>query len=432
MKGLSKGLERGRSILVGVVLFSVLAIQSSGLCSDKGGSAFKLWPFFHYWSDSERARSTLRILGPLIYARREVDEGEFAVRPFFYWTKNGRGDFLRIEYLYPLGKFRREGGDTKHYLVPLVLSWDEEGDEGRREKFSSRLLSFRGQTEDGEGYWGVFPLFGQLVDKFGRDRIRFCLWPIYSDWSDEGAYTWNLLWPILSATRGGGKKAFRVWPLWGYKEEEGISRTDFVLWPFFIKSTRDLFTDDPERIRIVFPLYWGVRSKRKRHVTVLWPFFSHAVDERNGYTRWDVPWPFISFTRGEKIKRDLIFPLYYRKEAPGSRTRWILWPLYQCWDDRYRDQREVVRRFLLLSRIKTVFNGKGEKISKQVSIWPFFKYSREGDTVSLQLFHLIPFEDEGLERNWVPIYRVYRYERSASGKRWDILWGLYEKGNPWD
>jgi hypothetical protein len=270
------------------------------------------------------------------------------------------------------------------------------------------------------------------VGRFGRDEIFFYLWPLYSYWSDEGAHTQNLFWPIFSATRDGGKKAFRVWPLWGYKETEGVSRSDFVLWPFFIKSTRNLDTDNPERQRLLFPLYWSVRSRTKRHVTVLWPFFSHTVDEQNGYKRWDMPWPFMSVTRGEMVRRTLIFPLYYRKEAPGSRTRWILWPLYQYWDDHVGNQREVVKRFLLINRIKTVFNGKGEKISKQVSIWPFFRYSREGDKVGLQLFNLIPFEDEGIDRNWAPLYRVYRHERSASGERWNILWGLYERGDPWD
>jgi hypothetical protein len=419
-------------MLVGVVLFSVLSTSSAGLCDEKKDFTLKLWPFFHYWKDSESTRSTLRILGPLIYRRKGVEEGEFTLRPLFYWTKNGKENFLRIEYLYPLGKFRREGGDTKHYLVPFLKSRDEKRGGERREKYFSLFLFFRGQTEGGEGYWGVFPLFGHLTDKFGRDRIRFYLWPIYSDWSDEGTYTWNILWPILSATRGEGKKAFRVWPLWGYREEEGISRVDFALWPFFIKSTSYLDTDDPERQHILFPLYWGVRSKRKRHVTVLWPFFSHAVDERIRYKRWDMPWPLISVSRGEKMRRLLIFPFYYGKEVPGSRTRWILWPLYQRRDDQFGDQREVVQRYLLLNRIKTVFNHKGEEISKLVSIWPFFKYSREGDKGSLQLFNLIPIEDEGLERNWVPLYRVYRHERSASGKQWDILWGLYETGDPWE
>ena len=432
MKDRAKGAEGGRLILVGVVLFSILSTPGAGLCNEKKDFTLKLGPFFHYWSDSERTGSTLRILGPVIYRKRGVEGGEFALRPLFYWTKNGSKHFLRIEYLYPLGKFQREGGDTKHYFVPLLLSWDEKGDGGRREKFSSRLLFFRGQTEGGERYWGVFPLFGHLVDRFGRDRIRFYLWPIYSDWSEEGTYTWNILWPILSETRGEGKKAFRVWPLWGYREEEGISRADFVLWPFFIKSTSYLDTDDPERQLLLFPLYWGIRSRRKRHVTVLWPFFSHTVDERIRYKRWDMPWPLISVSRGETVRRTWVFPLYYHKETPRDRTRWVLWPLYQRRDDQFGDQKEVVQRFLLLNRIKTVFNRKGEEISKQVSIWPFFTYSREGDKVSLRLFHLIPLTGEGLERNWVPLYRVFRYERSPSGKRWDILWGLYETGDPWE
>jgi hypothetical protein len=428
----AEGVERRSLILVGIFLFSFLSTSSAVFCGENKDFTLNLWPLCQYRSDSQRARSKLRILGPLIYRTRGVEKGEFAVRPLFYREKDVKKNFLRIEYLYPLGKFKREGGDTKHYFVPFLLSRDKKRDGGKREKDFSLFPFFRGETEGGEEYWGVFPFFGHLVDRFGRDRIRFYLWPIYSDWRDEGAYTWNLLWPILSATSGGGKKGFRIWPLWGYKEEEGISRVDFTLWPFFVRSLRDLDTDDPEREHILFPLYRGVRSRRAKHVTVLWPFFSYGIDERYGYRRWDAPWPFISFSRGEKLRRDLVFPLYYGKEAPGSRTRWILWPLYQYKDDLFGDQREVVHRFLLINRIKTVFNHKGVEISKQVSLWPFFNYFREEDKVSLHLLYLIPFKDEGFERNWVPLYRVYRYERSASGKRWNILWGLYEKGDPWD
>ncbi len=431
MKDLSKGLKAGRSIFVGVVLFFILWVPSAK-CSEREGSFLKLWPFFQYWSDSERARSKLEILGPLIYRRRGVEEVEYAVRPLFYWEKHVKKEFLRFEYLYPLGKFKRKEGDTKHYLVPFLLSREEKRDGGERVKDFSLFPFFRGEAEGGEEYWGVFPLFGHLVDRFGRDRIRFYLWPIYSDWSDEGTFTWNLFWPILSATRGGGKRGFRLWPLWGYMEEEGISRVDFTLWPFFVKSMRDLDTDDPEREHILFPLYWGLRSKTRRHVTILWPFFSHTVDKGARLSRWEVPWPFLCFARGERVREFRIFPFYRYKEAPGSRTRWILWPLYQCEDDLIGDQREVVRRFLLINRIKTVFSPKGEEISRYVSIWPLFNYSREEDRVSLHLLHLIPFKDEGLERNWVPLYRLYRYEHSASGKRWNILWGLYEKGDPWD
>jgi hypothetical protein len=432
VKDRAEGVEGRSFILAGVIFFSILSAPSAGLCAEEKGFTLNVWPFFQYRRDSERARSKLRILGPLIYRRKGVEEGELAVRPLFYWTKNGKEDFLRIEYLYPLGKFKREGGYARHYIVPFLRARDEKREEEKRVNHFSLFVFFRGQAESGERYWGIFPLYGHLVDRFGRDRIRFYLWPIYSDWSDEGAYTWTFLWPILSGTRGGGKKAFRVWPLGGYREEEGISRTDFTLWPFFSKRVRDLDTDDPEREYFLFPLYRGVRSRRARQVTVLWPFFSYGVDERHGYKRWDAPWPFISFSRGEKLRRDLIFPLYYSKEAPGDRTRWILWPLYQCWDDQVGNQREVVQRYLLVNRIKTVFNSKGKEVSKEVSIWPFFTYSRKGDKASLHLFHLIPLRDEGLERNWIPFYTVFRYERSALRKKWDILWGLYERGDPWE
>jgi hypothetical protein len=431
VKHRAEGVKRRHFILAGIALFFVLSAPRAGLCAEEKVFSLNLWPLFTYRSDSEGARSKLRILGPLIYRRKGAEEGEFALRPLFYWIKNGREDSLSIEYLYPLGKFKREDGYTRNYIVPFHSAMDEKRWE-RGESHFSLFLYFQGQAEGGERYWGVFPLYGHLVDRFGRDRIRFYLWPIYSDTNDEGTYTWTFLWPILSRTRGGGKNAFRVWPLWGYREEEKISRTDFILWPFFTKRVGDLDTNDPEREYFLFPLYRGVRSKTAWQVTILWPFFRHAVDERYGYKRWDAPWPFISFSRAVKMRRVMVFPLYHSKERPGDRTQWILWPLYQCWDDQIGNQREVLRRYLLVNRIKTVFNDKGEVTSKQVSIWPLFRYSREGDEVKLYLLNLIPLRYEGFERNWAPLYTVFRYERNAWRKKWDILWGLYERGDPWD
>jgi hypothetical protein len=132
VKGRVKGAGRRRLILVGVLLFSLFSTPGSAraaLPDAKKDFSLKLWPLFHYWTDPERTRSTLKILGPLIYRKRGVEEGEFALRPLFYWTKNGSENLLRIEYLFPLGKFQREGGDTKHYFVPFLLSWKEERDE---------------------------------------------------------------------------------------------------------------------------------------------------------------------------------------------------------------------------------------------------------------------------------------------------------------
>ena len=413
-------------MLVGVALLSVLLTPDVSLPGEKKGYGLKVWPFFHYRTDPEGASTTLKILGPLVYWKRGVDEGEFAVRPLFYRTKNDKQDSLVIEYFYPLGKFKREGEYSRHYIVPFLRGRDDRRG-GTRENHFSLFVFFQGQAESGESYGGVFPLAGTVVGRFGRDRIRFFLWPIYSDVVDEGANTCNVCWPILSTTKGGGRKGFRLWPFWGYKEEEGVSRTDFMLWPFFIRSKRRMDTDDPEREYFLFPLYRNVRSRGRRQVAILWPFFSHTVDERGGYRRWDMPWPFISFSRAEKMNRVMLFPLYHHKEAPGDRTRWILWPLYQCWDDQIGDQREVVKRYLLVNRIQTVFNGKGEVMRKEVSIWPLFTYSRKGDEVKLRLLNLIPIRHEGVERHWAPFYRVFGYERSASGKRWDIFWELYER-----
>jgi hypothetical protein len=101
--------------------------------------------------------------------------------------------------------------------------------ERRNGIFNSSL--FIGETEEGEDYAGLFPLIGRLLKRYGKDEIHFYLWPLYSDSLSEGARTRNFLWPFFSFTSGEKKKGYRIWPIYGRKEEVGVSTQAFLLWP---------------------------------------------------------------------------------------------------------------------------------------------------------------------------------------------------------
>ncbi len=66
---------------------------------------------------------------------------------------------------------------------------------------------------------------------------------------------------------------------------------------------------------------------------------------------------------------------------------------------------------------------------ESVRIWPIYDDERPGaDERTLNVFYLLPFKEEGLERNLFPLFRVYRLREDPSrGVSINLLWGFYKK-----
>src|SRR4030042_3424915 len=289
---------------------------------------------------------------------------------------------------------------------------------------------FIGETEEGKEYFGLFPLYGFLLNRYGKEEIRFYFWPIYSRSMSEDIHTTNLFWPFFSFTDGEKKKGFRFWPIYGHRETFEISKSEFFLWPVFLKQTTGMDTDDPVEERMIFPFYLSKESKHFETKTFLWPFFSYARDRLTGFEQLDLPWPVFQSLKGEKILGIKFFPFYGYKEKEGDLKRiFVLYPLYQWEEDQMRETEERSHRILLLIRIRSGEDRQGVKKESSIRIWPFFDYER-GSTghTTFSFLYLFPFKDEGFARNLFPLFRVFRWEKDPQkGKEADFLWGFYKR-----
>jgi hypothetical protein len=412
-------------LMIIVFLYSISSLS----IADERSISINFWPFFQYTSDPMEGVREIDGLGPFFLWRKDSTRRQWGIRPLLYWTKDEIEPLIRLEFFYPFGKYQVKEGEKKGYLVPLSLYREEEFDGKKRWDFQF-FPFFIGETEKRRDYFGLFPIFGTLLDRYGKEEIRFYFWPLYGESTSEGVRTTNLLWPFFSCMRGEKKRGYRFWPIYGQKEEVGISYTEFFVWPIFLKQRKGLDTDDPVEERMIFPFYISKESKRFESKTFLWPFFSYARDRLTGFEQLDLPWPIFQSLKGEKLQGMRIFPFYGYKEKEGVMRRlFILYPFYQLEEDRMGDVWEKTTQILLLSRIRTSEGNRGVGKERSLRIWPFFNYEKdEMGHEALSFFYLLPFKEEGFERNLFPLFRILRWEKDPKkGISTNFLWGFYKR-----
>ncbi|MBI5747958.1 MAG: hypothetical protein HZA00_02455 [Nitrospinae bacterium] len=391
-------------------------------------------PFFDYTYDGEKNITRYNILGPFITIEKEAQKEEKIFRPFYSKTEDKKDDTSDVDVIYPLGKYKRNSEESSSRFTPLFTSRKEfKETEGKKRDFGFFPV-FWGQTEEGEGYGGLFPIYGDMRKRFGKDEIKFVLWPIYARTRDDKTVNKDFIWPIFSTITGEKESGFRMWPLFGYKEKEGEYSKKFFLWPLIHYQNTDLDTSRPKKYRAFLPLYASETSPNRVTKSIIWPFFNYLHDDDENLTLWDFPWPIIQKGKGDNLNVFKVFPIYGYRDKEHLNERFFLWPLYTYKREYPEDSEKIVHRFLLISKYeyetsanKTPNSELRTPNSFQLRLWPLFNYKskKDGETI----FHfpeIIPIETEGFEKNYAPIFRLYEYDSNIKGEMESkLLWGLY-------
>jgi hypothetical protein len=413
---LSKGLLSSFFFLIAVALHSAPVY----------GGSFGFWPLFSY---TQEGQHELEVIGPLFTWKENKEGSEWGLRPFLYRTDDPAQGLRRWEFLYPFAKYQIKEGDTKAYIVPFSLFRDEvtSSSPERRERASSILTAFWGETDHGERYGGFFPIAGRFKERFSRDEIEFYLWPFYSRIEDDKEITWRTPWPFFSHF-GGEARGLYIWPFWGHRERAGVYDRGFILWPFYDYMDQNLDTDNPVRKRFYLPFYASVRSRGAR-ADIYCVLFLHQRADNPPLEIWDFPWPFVTLVRGEKVRETQIFPLFRVRDEEQKRRFYILWPFYKYEWDRITSEEGTAWYFLLIDKYRITKELDTGNEALDANFWPVFDYRRGfAGEKSLYIFPLLPFHDDGMQRNIYPLFWVYRYTRSPQGEIFsDLLWGLYRR-----
>ncbi|HXG30701.1 MAG TPA: hypothetical protein VNK81_03570 [Thermodesulfobacteriota bacterium] len=398
-----------------------------------GEEGFNLGPLFYMERDKTQGSQEIYALGPFITSKREKESTEFGFRPLFYLLEDGKRDSTQFDFLYPIATYDRREEDRSFQFLFYLLSYHSNlKPSGFREReFTLFPLIFTKRAEKEEdSYFALFPIYGDLKDKFARDEIDFFLFPLFLRTRSGEATNYSLLWPFFGYYTGGGQEGFRLWPLFGYKKKVGVFDEKFALWPIYI-SRRQVAYGKERRSFMIFPFYSTVESPERTQSTYLWPLFNRLLDRERGIERWDVPWPLINLTRGTK-KENRVFPFYASEVDGNDEEGFFLWPLYRYYKVTLQDYvrtRKTVLLFLY-SDIREKSTIEGGMDRRRIDAWPLFTYRRDAEgNRSLHLLSILEpllSGNEGIERSYSPIWRLYEWKGYRDGRSVSsLLWNTY-------
>ncbi|MBI4641625.1 MAG: hypothetical protein HY731_13080 [Candidatus Tectomicrobia bacterium] len=410
-------------LLIFLLLTGSIASGCSGLRAEN--RKVNVSPLFRYDYNAERQSTQVRALGPFIAYRQDQEEKEYSVRPFIYSRVQKREKSELTDIVFPFG--RREITEEKRsfYLLPFV---SQKTFPEKKEIQVFPLIS--GQTEKGESYFAIFPIYGNLKERFGKDQIRFVLWPLYMETKDGEKVTRKVLWPFFSQTSGEGVVGSKVWPLYGYEKKAGEFAKYSFLWPLLTYEKKDLSSENPSETFAFLPFYLNQKTSSGRTITtMLYPFFTTIRDEEGRVVQRDAPWPLFQWAKDGDRESLQFFPLIGRKRQGEAKRFFFLWPLYKYQEDSSGEAKSRAYTFLLINTYREERAKKNDEMRQSLKVWPLFTYEKDQAGSRLLSFpHLIPFQHAGFERNYGPLLRLYYFERDDRGKaKSDLLWGLYSR-----
>ena len=413
----------------GIILhlaFLIMTFASPVFADDASLSTF--WPLYDYRSSAQADYQSLHLLGPFAKYETKGTETEYTLRPLFYRAVDEEGN-SETDVLYPLFGHKKSKDSSRFHIFHLIDYDFGQSETGSNNRWYVFPFLFYGEEEQGT-YRAFFPFGGTLYNWFGRDRITFALFPLYSRTERGTRRVDNVLWPFFARISGEDESGYKFWPIYGKSSKTGVYRKKFFLWPIFFSESRKLDSDNPEEIRAAWPFYISRESPEKSFTAVLWPFFYKFENRVKGYEEWNLPWPLVRVTEGEDYHGLKLLPFFADETMDVKRQRWYLWPIYKIEE---MDTELIQRRrdrvlFFLYSDTRESKWETGDSM-RRINFWPLFGYNRKNGVSHFHVLSLIePFfpENESIERLWSPLWRIYQQKWDQQGNQViSLLWNLF-------
>lgn len=422
-----------RLILFFFLLLSIF-LDKAFSYEDLAEKRINLWPIAVYSKNKVRGYERTEFLGPFIYQYRFESENGTSLRPLYSSVR--QPDSKKAYFLSPLGLYSSDNETTTFKLIPLINRKFEKVPHEEKEGSKWEYFPiFSGKTAQNETYGGFFPFYGHFKDRFGRQEITFILWPLYSRVSYEKYTAQNILWPFIRTAKAKSKEdedkygGVKFWPFYGHFKE-GEEERKFILWPFYIRSHYRDDTGNFEDKVLYFPFYGKEKTETYEKTIYLWPFFQRICGFEPFYEQIDAPWPFYRSIRGEEISGKRFWPFYGYVKKSDSIDSFLLWPLYFYNEANFTHGNssyfERSHRFLLLSKETETYENSTQS-SREFRFWPFY-YSYEDYKKEVKIHYfpaLLPLHDEGLERNYGALLKLFENFEKGDYQFIKMLWGLY-------
>lgn len=417
--------------LMGGIGFFLLAI--SFILSQGGATALAdgympevdLWPIFFYDRDEDTDDKQVEVLWPFFRWERDDEQSSLFFRPFWNRRIEHETGEYRSQFIYPFGatvKRQQELDSRFFYIYRRTRKLLPDGTDRREFNLLPFIMT---RTDDGElENFAFFPLYGDMKDWFGRDRAVIVLWPLFTYQRTGENRKYNVLFPIISWKTGEPESGFKVWPFYGRREGTRGEKT-FVMWPLYDHERFVLRKGVERETYLSWPFWYQEDSPGGYQRSVLWPFFTRRYEVAGDVSRWEVPWPFITWETSDEGDALGLWPLYARRRSQMEKSNYALWP-FIWWSE---EDRGVYGResFRVLPFYRKSREWRREEERSIFQLWPLYQHRRETDgSIRAELPALwLWWDSEGYDRNYAPFLRLLEYRsRPDYGRSVRLLWRL--------
>lgn len=390
-----------------------------------------------------------RLDGPLFQYRLEGDLEAWSFSPFISHVSDPGTDSEELDVLYPLFSLDRFGLEYRCHFFQL-LSWSGGGaaDDHQTRRFTIFPFYFQQRSSDpSKNYTALLPFYGTIRGRLFRDEFKAVLAPLYVRTRKKDVVTDNFLMPFFHLRHGQHVQGWQFWPIFGHETRSpstitnGFGESEIVpghrktmaLWPFFFSQHLGLGTNGGQRRLAALPFFNLERSEQRDSTTWFWPFgYTLTHDRAKKYREQAVLYPFITWADGNGKNSMRVWPFFSRTRTPTVSRDSYLWPLFRK-DHAETEALERDRSRVLMfvySDLQEKNKATGAEL-RRTDLWPLFHARRDmaGRSV-LQFPALIESYlpgNKSVERNWSPVWAVYRREENTKDKtvRSAWLWNMF-------
>jgi hypothetical protein len=374
-------------------------------------------------------------LGPVFSKKESSTRKILSIRPFYTSFHDLESGDYSAHVLYPLVNWKREGDRKATQAVLLRESRAKERDPDDLVNFQLFPVLFIRDTPDPEAsYFAVFPVGGELKDRFWRDRISFALWPLYVRTEKGDETRIHVPYPFVQTLHGPNSSGFGLWPIYGHFERDNDYERTWALWPLFYNLRDDLDKEVPYERFGVLPFYHRETGDGLKSETFIWPFFGYTREQepRVVYSENRYLWPLFVQGRGEEKHVNRWMPFYTHESRPGREKNWYLWPFLNT-ETRVAEGVRTERDTFLYFLFRDERRIHADTTERLTTVWPLASAWDDGRGRK-QVQFLDPFtvffpSNRKVKENWSPLFALYRYDESAGSARHSLLWDMlvYER-----
>ncbi|MBC2602034.1 hypothetical protein [Puniceicoccus vermicola] len=388
------------------------------------------WPFWVNLEEEGPSGPQRRdqFLGPFVEEYTSPEQDWTAVRPFgIRYTENAPLNPRSLYIFYPFYSYRATDPGYYWNLFYLIRGSRYQTN-GEMDSSTFEIFPFYFDYDyphtPAFSYWGILPFYGEIKDRFFFDRVKWVLFPFYTEWENNGETSYGTPWPFIFHRRGAGSSGFAFWPFFGTYKRPGHYSYKYLLWPLIYHQVKNLGAEEPTVNYGFLPFYTYEKRPNMVQENFFWPFFGYTDQQEPDYHETRYFWPFLVQGRGTPYVNRW-GPFYTRSIRNGVDKQWWMWPLLKrrTWQtEQLNVSNWSFLYFLYWAEFQTARDPNVDFSASKTYAWPWFSMGNNGQgRKQFQLF--TPFQpwfkhNEVIRDVYSPLFAIYRYDGNSELDTW--------------